>query len=52
MFTITGPDEDGYVWAHVKREDGSTTDLNLGKFEDVCANLTEWLGSVDYLERE
>ena len=51
LFQIEGPDEDGCVWI-CSVEGRDVWCQNLGPKEAVAEKLSEWLKSIDYLERE
>ena len=51
LFQIEGPDEDGCVWA-CSPEGGDVWCQNLGPTEKVAEVLSQWLGSIDYDEKE
>lgn len=46
-FTLSGPDGDGFVWLHMKLEDGTETDLNLGEQKEAAEVLSQKLGEWD-----
>lgn len=47
---IEGPDDDGFVWicSAAGRDDWCR---NLGHADDAAEKFSQWLGSIDYLER-
>lgn len=46
-FTLDGPDGDGFVWLHRGNES-----INLGPWEQAAEAMSQWLGSIDFGERE
>lgn len=46
-WTLEGPDGDGFVWLYTQDRG-----INLGPRDKVAEKLCEWLGSIDYLERD
>lgn len=50
LFRIEGPDEDGCVWA-CSNEGREVWCRNLGPAEEVAEVMSQWLGSIDYGER-
>ncbi len=51
LFEIEGPDERGCVWIHGTGSAGTWTQ-NLGPQGKVAEVLSQWLGSIDYGEKE
>lgn len=51
LFEIEGPDEDGCVWiCSAKGRD--VWCQNLGPTSNVAEVVSQWLGSIDYLENQ
>jgi hypothetical protein len=54
MFTLSGPDDDGFVWLRYDEpEFGSSprqVSVNLGKVEDVVEKFSDFLGQLDHQE--
>lgn len=50
LFEIEGPDEDGCVWI-CSAEGREVWCQNLGPVEKAAEAMSQWLGSIDYLER-
>jgi hypothetical protein len=48
---IEGPDEDGCVWIY-GASTGDPWAQNLGPRDKVAEVMSQWLGSIDYDERE
>lgn len=51
LFEIEGPDEDGCVWV-VSTDRRNSWVQNLGPHEKVAEVLSQWLGSIDYGEKD
>jgi hypothetical protein len=49
LFELQGPDEDGCVWI-CSAEGRDVWCHNLGPKEDAAEVMSQWLGSIDYLE--
>lgn len=50
-FNIEGPDEDGCVWI-CSTEGRDVWCRNLGPKDKAAEVMSQWLGSIDYLENE
>ena len=51
LFYIEGPDEDGCVWIY-GASPGDPWAQNLGPCRKVAEVMSQWLGSIDYDEKE
>lgn len=51
LFQIEGPDEDGCVWI-CSAGGRDVWCQNLGPVDKVTEIMSQWLGSIDYGERE
>ena len=51
LFEIEGPDEDGCVWI-CSTQGRADWCQNLGPTDKVAEALSQWLGSIDYGEKD
>ena len=50
-FEIQHPDENGDVWIVSPKGEPNAWGHNLGPVDDVAEAFSQWLGSIDYMEK-